>query len=377
MVSALFLKKQSTGKEDEEELNSLLGRVRTMKDDLEDIRLGRQGGPSPQVEKQKAQSGLSQKTTNPFSEAGGKILQTQTQANSGQPGNPFGVAPRNKSGPISNVPQYPSVKNGLSGLVPDGGGVFIDRPKRNNQTFLVVGIIVLTLAIILGGAFYFYSQKNQSETSPSLPDEASNAPEKATEIPSKEPLLALDKPNYLSFNTETVSPEDIKKTLSQTALRVRAGNITRPVEFLVTDQNNNPLAFSRFAFLSKLDLASDIAVLADEAFSLYAYNDASSVHFGLALTFKDAPAAALAIANAETTLPHAFRVLILEPNVTVAESTSFRSGAYNRFAVRFANISDDQNVSLDYVLDGNQWFIGTSKNTLRAILDAYAKQGSL
>lgn len=377
MVSALFLKKQSTGKEDEEELDNLLRRVRTMKDDLEDIRLGRQGGSSSQVEKQKAQSGLFQKTINPFSEAGGKILQTQVKASGGQPGNPFGVAPRNKSGPISNVPQYPSVKNGLSGLVPGDGGVLVSRPKRNNQTLWVAGVAVLTLAIISAGVFYFYFQRNQSETSLISPDEASNVPEKATEVPSKEPLLALEKPNYLSFNTETVSPEDIEKMLFQTALRVKAGNITRPVEFLVTDQNNNPLAFSRFAFLLKLDLVSDIAVLADEAFSLYAYNDASHVRFGLALTFKDAPAAALAIANAETTLPHAFQALILEPNITVAETIAFRSGVYNRFAVRFANISDDQNVSLDYVLDGNQWFIGTSKNTLRAILDAYARQGSL
>ncbi|MDO8566393.1 MAG: hypothetical protein Q7S04_04425 [Candidatus Moranbacteria bacterium] len=377
MAPALFLKKQSTEKEDGEELNNLLGRVRTMKDDLEDIRLGKQGTPQPQAEKQKSQSDLLQKTTNPFSEAGEKILQTRAQASDGQPGNPFGVAPRNKSGPISNVPQYPSVKNGLSGLASDGGGVLINRPKRNNQTLLVAGIVILTLAIISAGVFYFYSQRNQGEISPLSPDETSNIPEKIAEVPSKEPLLALDKPNYLSFNTETVSPEDIKKILSQAALRVKAGNITRPVEFLVTDQNNNPLAFNRFAFLLKLNLAPDVAALANEAFSLYAYNDASRVRFGLALTFKDAPAAALAIAKVENTLPSAFEALIFEPNIQIPKEVSLSSGTYNQFTIHFVNIDNSQNVSFDYVLDGNQWFIGTSKNTMHAILDAYARQGSL
>ena len=41
--------------------------------------------------------------------------------------------------------------------------------------------------------------------------------------------------------------------------------------------------------------------------------------------------------------------------------------------IRYVNMSETDLLSFDYTLEGNDWFIGTSKNTLRAILDARKK----
>lgn len=384
MAFSFFSKKQSSGKEAEEESQNLLGLVRTMKDDLEEARHGKRETPSSQAEKQTArgnslQGGAFQKTVNPFSEEGGKVLQAEAPAGTEQSGSPFGAIPRYKNGPASNVPQYPSLKNGLSGLVSDTGGVITNRPKKGMEIFWISLIWILALALISGGIFYFFFRGNQVETLTSPPsidipsDIPSDVPKESVEQVSQNDTFSLDKPNYLSFNTETVSPEDIKSTLLRVALRVKAANITQPIEFLVTDQNNNPLAFSRFAFLLKLDPASGVVALVNEAFSLYIYNDASRMHLGIGLTFKDALAAASAIAERETSLPDVFQALILESDIPVSKVTPFHSGDYNQFTVRFANVNEGRNVSFDYTFYGNQWFIGTSKNTLRAILDMYVK----
>lgn len=401
MAFSLFSGKQPADKEAKEELHTLLGTVRTMKNDLEDVRSGRQGTPS-QDEKQEDKNNAFQKAVNPFSEEGEKVLQTQGRASGGQAGSPFGVVSRPMSNPPSNTPQNQPLKYSLSGLEPEGGKMLTSRPGKNNQVLWMWVIVVLTLVIIAGGVYYFFFQRNKMETEdlPLSSDIASNVPEKVAEPVTQEPPFASDKPNYLSFNTETVSSEDIKKILSQAAFRIQAANMTQPIEFLVTDQNNNPLAFNRFAFLLKLDLALDVVALVNETFSLYVYNDASRARLGLILTFKDAPAAALALAKTETALPYAFQNLILEPDIIVAKTIPFRSSTYNprptaspnrgeslggpaspslggsdgqEFIVRFANVSADQNISFDYALDGNQWFIGTSKNTLRAILDMQKK----
>ena len=375
MAFSWFSRKQPADREAKEELSNLLGTVRTMKDDLEDVRSGKQGTPRDQVEKQEGKNNSSQKPANPFSEEGEKILQTQGRAGGGQAGSPFGVTPRPSNVSSPNVPQNQSLKYSLSGLEPGGGGMLTNRPGKNNQALWLWVIVILTLVIIAGGVLYFFFQRNQTETQePSLsPDTVLNVPKNTAAPVTQEPSYALDKPNYLSFNSETVSPEDIRKTLSQAALRMKTGNIIQPIEFLVTDQNNNPLAFNRFAFLLKLDLASDVAALVNETFSLYIYNDDSHARLGLILTFKDAPAAARALAKTETALPYAFRNLVLEPNISVSKIIPFRSSTYNQVAVRFANVNADQNISFDYALDGNQWFIGTSKNTLRAILDINKK----
>jgi hypothetical protein len=383
MAFSIFSKKQPSEKETEGEAQKLLGLVRTMKDDLDEARYGKRQAPSSPAEKQTVegdllQRGAFQKTVNPFSEEGGKAIQAEARTGGEQSGSPFGAVPRYKNGPASNVPQYPSLKNGLSGLVSDGGGMITNHPKKGMEVFWVSLIWIFAIALVSGGVFYFFFQKNQEETlQPLSLDVPSNipsdVPEEVAGQVSQDDIFALDKPNYLSFNTETVSPEDIKNTLLEVALRVKSANITQPVEFLVTDQNNNPLAFSRFAFLLKLDPASDVVALVNETFSLYIYNDASRMHLGLGLTFKDAPAAISAITETETALPDMFQALILESDIPVSKVTPFHSGDYNQFSVRFANVNESRNVSFDYTFYGNQWFIGTSKNTLRAILDMYVK----
>lgn len=353
-----------------------------MQDDLKDIESGRQGSsqPSAEIEQYRPAATSSERPSslpvNPFSEEGEELFRSQAKEIGHQEGNPFGIVPPNRPNnrPLPNFSQQPMPENGLTPLVEQGGLLSNHLIIKRTPWLIIAGAGTVVILLVAAGIWYFFlgneEQASESVPSANVIEKTSGIPEN---LPPKQSPFALDKPNYLSFNTETVSPQDIVRTLSQAADRIKEADIREPIEFLITDQNNNPLAFSRFAFLLKLELDSDVLALIDEKFSFYIYNDAGRPRFGLVLTLKNVQAAAALIEKTESALPYALRTFILEPNVIVGKQLLFRSTGYDQFLVRFANIDSDQNISLDYSLYGGQLFIGMSKNTLRAILDASAK----
>ncbi len=381
MAPSLFSSKQSPEHTFSGESSETVFAVRTMQDDLKNIENGGQGSLQPPAEIGQYKSadtafgaGAASLAVNPFSEEGEQLFQTQAKEAGNQQGNPFGVVPnRPNSRPFLDFSQQPILENGLTSLV-KRGELLSNHATVSRKSLWIGGIgDVIVLLVLAGIAYFFLGNKEQPLVSvpfPAIIEKISEIPENST--PKQSPF-SKDSPNYLSFNTETVSPENIRQAFSQAANRIKEADIREPIEFLITDQNNNPLAFSRFAFLLKLSLDPDMIALVDEAFSVYVYNDFGYPRLGLVLTFRDIQAATSLIEKTEAGMPYALRGLILEPNISVGKNLSFRSTAYDQFSVRFANIESNQNISFDYSLYGSQLFAGMSKNTLRAILDANAK----
>ena len=376
MALSLFAHKRSTRHTAQEAFSRAAPLVRTLQDDLKDIASGVQE-PAGQREVGENQlrattvgGGLAPLTINPFSEEGERQLKNQSE-------NPFGVVPGRSHTPVSDSApsQLPTLTNSLTPLMYSGELLSNQPVGRYTAAWIssVIGTIII-LTAVGGGVWYFILSDQETASEPALSAEVTEKSSAMTgSVPSKQAPFASDRANYLSLNTEIVSPEDIRQTLSQTAGRITEADLQGPVEFLITDQNNNPLAFSRFAFLLQFDLDADLLALMEETFSLYAYNDAGRVRFGLSLGFKDTPTATTLITKTEDRLPYALRALILEPQVTVAKKASFRATNYNQHAVRFTNIDSAQNISLDYTVDQSRLFIGLSKDTLRGILDAHAR----
>lgn len=363
--------------------------VQTMQDDIKTIERGGKemtlaygnGG-----EKQTSVQNTSSKPlVNPFSEEGEELSQIHTEETKPTE-NPFGVAPQ----PRKDIPgEFSRSLNMTSGVSPTilEGELLVDHSQRKRGLIVIIGIVAIMLLLVSAGAYYYFVTSKQA-SEPLAPQAAvQNDPGQATKNVQKELPYALDKPNYLSINTETVSPLDIQKTLLQAAFLIQEASIMQPVEFLITDQNNNPIAFNRFVFLFNLDIAPDALTLIDEPFSLYIYNDAGSMRLGLDLTLKDQATILATLPKIESTLPYAFRALILESNVTVLKNIEFHSGVYSprsqtalndgpvgqKVSLRYANIDSRQGWSMDYAITNNHWYIGTSKNTLRALLDASGK----
>lgn len=241
------------------------------------------------------------------------------------------------------------------------------EPQTGRWNKMLLGVFGGTIIIILGGLAAWYFMKP-------APEEAIVSPRAEIVITPVEPAVVSEPPfslntaNYLSFDTETVTAESFQTLIQQSAGRMLSANMTQPVEFLLTDKNNNPIAFSRFAYLMKLNLPEELLAVLGESFSLFLYNDGGKVVSGLELTLTDTVAAQKLLTQKEVSLPAFFQPLLFIGNVLPKEVV-FRSGMYNAQPVRFVNIDQTQNVSFDYAVRGNEWLIGTSKDTLRAMLD--------
>ncbi len=257
--------------------------------------------------------------------------------------------------------------NGLRPLF--SGNIAFRAAMSAKMRLLIVGGV--SALVVIGVAWWYFSRPNSADTAPatdkSAPIEQTSSP--ASGIVAQELPFSLNTPNYLSLDTETATPESIKKMLDAAGERILSAHVTAPVEFLMTDKNNNPLAFSRLAYLTKITLDPALLSALGETFSLFLSNDNGAMRLGLALTLTDVTAGSPLVVENEVNIPASFQNF-LYPGLSVPHSVAFRAGSYGSQVVRYVNIDSDTNFSFDYALRGNMWFIGTSKNTLRSLLDA-------
>ena len=275
-------------------------------------------------------------------------------------------APVTKSlAPVWNPPVIPELKPLFDDEAPLRG----DRPIGSPRKWVIAGVIVLVLASGAGG-WYYLSVRTGSPTPPPASTIEAITPEVKVVV-TAEPPYSLTMPNYLSIDTETVTTKNFRDTVKQAGDRMIAANMTAPVEFLLTDKNNNPIAFSRFAYLMTIGVKSEFLEQFDESFSLFLFPEGGKIRLGLGLVLTPTAAGDLFKVQKEGTVPFAFQTLLYDDAVT-PKNVIFRSGTYQGTAVRYVNIDPTSNTSFDHALRGKKWFIGTSKDTLRAILD---KQG--
>lgn len=237
--------------------------------------------------------------------------------------------------------------------------------------FLGLGIVVFL--ILLGGAWYWW-QSRPKVTVPTTSTGVVKETPPTIDITVKEekPTVthySATQPNLLSFDTETVTADSMTTEFLKIALAIKEDNLRQPVEFLIRDQNYNPLAFSRFVYLLNLNLPTDFLSTLDENFSLFFYLDQDRPRIGLKVAIKDKEAFTTALKKGEITLPRTLEPLFLDKTTAPKTGLTFRSSLYQEQPIRYANVDETMNLSIDYAVRENNWFIGTSQKTLRALLD--------
>lgn len=245
------------------------------------------------------------------------------------------------------------------------------KPASKSKYFMWGGIGIIGVLLVGGMVYWYMTQSGETAVAPEAVPAVTETTIRVTPVePEPTPVLpfSLTGPNYLSLDTETVTEASFQVLLSEKKQAIVEAGIVQPVEFLLTDKNNNPVAFSRVAYLMNIDLSQPFLASIAESFSLYLYNDQGRVRPGLALSFGTVDGPTLFAKEREGSFPSAFRSFLYE-GMTVPREVTFRSGAYRDQTVRYVNIDETTQTSFDYALRGTTWFIGTSKETLRALLD--------
>lgn len=340
--------------------------LHTMRDDLNAV----QGISSPSKENLPPDvPGPPAKETVP---ADGKNLNIPKYADASKAYSPF----LNPSAPISKQPdQNDSAIKKFSyslkdeGQSPDQGH---KKPLNWGKIFLISASI-LTVLLLMAGGYYFWITRKIA-VPPPVSNPISNPPEEKPVIIENREKFSLEKPNYLSIDIENSTPESIQQLFIQTASGIKESGISVPVEFVITDQNNNPVAFSIFSIFSGMKLSSALDNF-NEEFSLFIYLDPSAgeanqknARLGLAINLKDEQKAVAAMSAKEKTLATDLSFLLLDNDILMAGGI-FKDNIKNGVPIRYVNFYAGGSLSIDYAFTDSRLIIATSKNTMWAILD--------
>ena len=193
---------------------------------------------------------------------------------------------------------------------------------------------------------------------------------KTNDEESVEQIYATELPNYFSIDIEsTTTQQDIATELKTIAQNMQKQDITGPISFIVTDQNSNPVSFHVFSVSAGMNIPQDIAASLEEGFEIYAYNDdVNGIRFGFSIDVKNVETLQKAITTNEASLPKSFNIILNDLNVDTT-NVVFRDSSYKTHPIRYYNLNEAESYSIDYTINDNKWIIGTTKNTLRAIID--------
>lgn len=236
------------------------------------------------------------------------------------------------------------------------------KKETNWEKLILAGIICfLLLAFGAGGYYYWISrEKKQNAEVVELPPP-----------PKDEPItFSIEKPNYLPLDIDNSDSAKIKETIKKYVAKVSDSGSLTPVEFIVTDSKNNPMNFSLFASKLGINFSQDLisSLNSETKFSLFIYNDNQKTRLGLAVDSADDYSLKKAIFQEEANLVKELEPLFLDiPHNSEVEN--FSSSSYDGTEIRYNNLTPFGELTVDYAIFQNKLVIGTTKLTIRSIMD--------
>lgn len=242
-------------------------------------------------------------------------------------------------------------------------------PKKSPATAFAFLAIIFILLIIGAGTYYFISTR---QIAPAPAPEV--IPEKPAEniviIPEikKDPAFSVDKANYLILDIANLDKTQITEVFNKYAKSVKESEITMPVEFIIVDLQNNPVDFTTFATKTNLNLSANTLSNLAKNYSVFIFNDAGNLRMGLAIDFINKTKLTAALQKEEMTLAKDLTPIFLATDYKFS-TEAFGKSEYKGLSIRYQNIVSPESLSIDYALTDKQLVFGTTKMTLRSIID--------
>ncbi len=251
------------------------------------------------------------------------------------------------------------------------------QPESSSKKFFWIMLVILIVGASAFGGYYFFNKRKDAlnrsqelEAQKSKEVEAQKS-ENDNDLVEIKPLskYSSDKPNYLSIDTENPSYENFKEVILRAFVDIKNDGIDKPVEFIITDNKNNPIAFSIFNVIAKIKLSNELLKNLNDNFSILAYYDSENPRLMLSVKVIDQLKASSLIKNEESKLPGELLPLFLDSVSLPKTSVSFKDANYKGVDIRYFNFTSDHMTSIDYAFSGSKLIIGTSKRSMWAVLD--------
>ncbi|NTU67218.1 MAG: hypothetical protein HGB08_04860 [Candidatus Moranbacteria bacterium] len=268
---------------------------------------------------------------------------------------------------------------------PQGYEIIPESPKKEAAAFLtptdgmkinwfLVITIFSSIVFISGGAYLWLSSNSKN---------ANTSPETGTEMPVQSEAsssqetsgstgivaaLSDSQANYMQLDFDSSAASSIEDQLEKYIQLVKNGNYASPIEFDVTDMQNNSVSLDTFLDKMSIGLTPAIRAQLGTTYSLFIFNDTGNARLGLEIASKNDTKLQEELTKEEPSLVKYVRPLLLGLTVPPA-SSPFASSSYNGAAIRYINFNIGNDISVDYTVFNGKFLIGTSKSTLRSILD--------
>lgn len=249
------------------------------------------------------------------------------------------------------------------------------NPSKKNLKPILIILFIFIIILLIGGGYYAWKSNilNTEIVDEIVVETKSNELLPATESdpiiisPLSEKYLT-DKPNYLAIDIESSSADDIKNKIIEISNEMGEVYSQQPLEFIITDLNNNPIAFHIFSTLASLNLSPILLENFEEHFSIYVYRDMGKTRTGITIEIKNEKEALSEMIASEKNLIDSFSFLLLSSDF-IKKDVPFSKNTYSGIDSRYINLDSDSTTSIDYGVYENNLIIATSKNTFRSIID--------
>ncbi len=239
----------------------------------------------------------------------------------------------------------------------------------NWKKVITISIVAVIFLAIFGGVYYLYITRKTEESQLSVENKIIDN-EIASNISADDNFVySSENPNYLNLDMETADNKSISKLLSDTFDNISVEQEDVAIEFILRDINNNPIAFSRFAYIFPLSLPEAALNEMDEEFSLFLIKNSNGKRMGLAVDVKDSNVAPFVLKENESNLVSALKSLFLGREIENTIGFIFKDGSYRDVKVRYTNINPANADSIDYAIWADKFLISTNKDSLRSIID--------
>jgi len=239
-------------------------------------------------------------------------------------------------------------------------------PKTKSRLPLILTVVIL-LALAGGGFYYwwfFIKDKPSSASSQTAPASSSQNPAAPVE-PQNEKLRRL-------LVDTSQSPTEIKSAIQKYADEF-AGSASGDnlIEIKIIGKDNQPIGKKDFFTGFGATVPEAVVMKLSEDYSIFVNKEGDAVRLGLA--FKTVTSSGLAdeMKNWEPTMATGLAPLY-EGQAPLPPISAFSPSRYKNADIRYFNFSSPANTSLDYSVISNFLIIGTSKDSMRSILDYMA-----
>lgn len=375
LIKAMFQNQNKTNLSQNKDLKIEDFPIHTMKKDLQEIDNPAKGQEpenlsAPQVTPAKEISSEARKTS-PF-------LSKFSAENS---------KPRRQSEPPSSLPVQPEISSRRPAF--ESQEVSEEHKPVQLIKLLNISLAISVILLVIGGIYYLWSTGSFSGLSTRIsidkifsvfvksPASDNNLPIDLSQEPTPDitpniPKYSTDKTNYLNLDIQNSGKTKIQDSLKQYATEVQELKLANPVEFILVDLQNNPVSLADFTNKFELKLSKEIMDQMENSFSLFMYNDNSLPQLGLVIAAKDSGELQKLLLSMEKTLVQSVQPLFLSREFT-NDGNGFSSSIYRQASIRYKNLSSDQKLSVDYSIVNSKLILGTSKMTIRAVIDYLKK----